>query len=92
MFELFIVLASILSIPIFMFLAYRRMIGIRDGTQSRLDVDPDPLPAMIPYEETNKGSDGLSYGKVMNFDPHLSSADRRATESPDVNQTIQGKR
>lgn len=92
MFELLVVTLFFLSILVFMALAYQRMIGIRDGTQSRLEVDPDPLPAIVPYEEVTRGEDGLAYGKAMNFDPRLSSADKRATELPDINQTVQGKR
>jgi len=92
MIELIVVALTFLSIPLFMFIAYKRMIGIRDGTQSRLEVDVDPLPAMSPYEELTPGDDGLAYGKAMNFDPHLASADRRGRELPDINQTIQGKR
>lgn len=78
-----------------MWLAYFRMIGVRDGTQSRLEVDPEPTPHYTPYTsytEDEIGPDGLRYGKTMNFDPSLSSADKRASELPDINQTLQGKR
>jgi hypothetical protein len=76
----------------FMVIAYRRMIGIRDGTQSRLDTDPDPVPTVTPYVEEIRGEDGLVYAKEMNFSTNLSSADKRAAKMPDVNQTLQGKR
>ena len=34
-----------------MAMAYRRMIAIRDGTQSRLETDPEPVPTVTPYVE-----------------------------------------
>lgn len=92
MLELLVVILIPLSMVAAMWLAYRRMIGIRDGTQSRLEVDPDPLPPIISYEEVTVGEGGLAHGKAMTFDSHLGSADRRGAEMPDINQTLQGKR
>ena len=87
---------TILAIFITMFgamaMAYRRMIAIRDGTQSRLETDPEPDPTVAPYVEEMHSADGLVMAREMNFDPRLSSADKRAVELPDINQTLQGKR
>jgi hypothetical protein len=82
----------VLPVVLFLPLAYRRMIGIRDGTQSRLEVDPELPPTVQPYVDEVRGEDGLVYAREMNFDPSLSSADKRAAELPDINQTLQGKR
>jgi hypothetical protein len=82
----------ILPVLLFLPLAYRRMIGIRDGTQSRLETDPEPAPPITPYVDETRGEDGLVYARSMNFDSNLSSADKRAAELPDINQTLQGKR
>ena len=89
-----VVFLILVILPVLLFLpfAYRRMIGIRDGTQSRLETDPEPVPPITPYVDETLGEDGLVYARSMNFDPDLSSADKRAAELPDINQTLQGKR
>ena len=90
------VLLTILAIFVFMFggmaMAYGRMIAIRDGTQSRLETDPDPVPAVTPYVEELHSADGLVMAREMSFDARLSSADKRAAEMPSIHQTLQGKR
>ena len=87
---------TILAIFIIMFgglaMAYRRMIAIRDGTRSRLETDPEAVPTVTPYVEEMHSADGLVMAREMNFDSRLSSADKRAAELPDINQTLQGKR
>ena len=80
------------SIAGFMYLAYLRMIAIRDGTQSRLETDPEQIPVETPYVDEVRSENGMSFAKPMVFDHRLSSADKRANELPDVNQTLQGKR
>ena len=89
-------LLTILVIFVAMFgamaMAYQRMIAIRDGTQSRLETDPDPVPVVTPYVDELHSADGLVMSRPMTFDPRLSSADKRAAELPDINQTLQGKR
>lgn len=96
MVDFLIVLASMVAsiglIVGFVALSYRRMIGIRDGTQSRLETDSDIFPAVTPYIDAIRDENGLTFSKSMNFDQGLSSADKRAAELPDVNQTLQGKR
>lgn len=49
-------------------------------------------PPITPYVDETRGEDGLVYARAMNFDASLSSADKRAAELPDINQTLQGKR
>ena len=73
-------------------MAYTRMISLRDMTQSRLDTDPEPLPRITPYVDEIRDENGLVYSKSMNFDADLSSADKRAAELPDIQQSLQGKR
>ncbi len=90
--ELLILIGLIALLIAVMGLTYLRMIGIRDGTQSRLEVDRDAGPVITPYVDEVRGSDGMVYAREMNFDPGLSSADKRAGELPDINQTLQGKR
>ncbi|HOB13622.1 MAG TPA: hypothetical protein PK680_01760 [Novosphingobium sp.] len=90
--ELLVLAGIIVLIFGTMWVAYLRMIGIRDGTQSRLEVDRDAGPVITPYVDEVRGSDGMVYAREMNFDPGLSSADKRAGELPDINQTLQGKR
>ncbi|WP_309622433.1 hypothetical protein [Novosphingobium sp.] len=87
-FVVLFVLPLVLLLPLF----YHRMIAVRDGTQSRLETDPEPVPTFTPYVDEVRGQDGLIYAKSMDFDPSLSSADKRAAELPDINQTLQGKR
>lgn len=89
-----VVFLVLVVLPVLLFLpfAYRRMIGIRDGTQSRLETDPESAPPVQPYVDEVRGEDGLIYAREMNFDSSLSSADKRAAELPDINQTLQGKR
>lgn len=92
MYELLILVLFLGLIFALMAMFYFRMIAIRDGTQSRLETDPESAPPITPYVDETRGEDGLIYARTMNFDSSLSSADKRAAELPDINQTLQGKR
>lgn len=92
MYELLILVLFFGLIFALMAMFHFRMIAIRDGTQSRLETDPEPTSPITPYVDETLGEDGLVYARAMNFDPNLSSADKRAAELPDINQTLQGKR
>lgn len=89
-----LVFLGLVIVPVLLVLplAYHRMIAVRDGTPSRLETDPEPAPPITPYVDETRGEDGLVYARAMNFDASLSSADKRAAELPDINQTLQGKR
>lgn len=92
MYELLVLVLFFGLVFALMAMFYFRMIAIRHGTQSRLETDPEQPPPITPYVDETRGEDGLVYARSLNFDPSLASADKRAAELPDINQTLQGKR
>jgi hypothetical protein len=82
---------SVIVCPVWLF---RRMRKVREMT-SGLDRDfaerRETMPWQ-PYVDEVKGADGLTYARPMDADPDLISAEHRAAEMPDINQTLQGKR
>ena len=88
-----ITLVAMFGIPIAaMWLIRARLRVIRDHRWHDLGREDDAIPDVHPYEEFERTEDGLSYGRVMNFDPTLSDVSKRADALPDIDKTLQGRR
>ncbi|WP_374529639.1 hypothetical protein [Novosphingobium sp.] len=77
--------------PIWLF---RRMRKVREMT-SGVDRDVAERRSAMPWEpytDAVQGEDGLTYSRAMEVTADQISAESRAAEMPDINQTLQGKK
>ena len=84
-----LLLIAFVIFPIWMF---RRMRKVRDAVNRQSTERSAKATVATPFIDEIHNADGSITARPMVYDEQLAAADRRATELPDINQTLQGKR
>lgn len=74
------------------YLLFRRMRAVRDTVNQRHSAENRDRLYSPPYVDETHHADGSVTARSFDFNEELSNADKRASELPDINQTLQGKR
>ena len=90
--EVLAVLFLCFAVFVWPYLLFRRMRKVRDTVNQRSAMVSRDRSYSAPYVDETHHADGSVSARSFDFDEDLSAADKRATELPDINQTLQGKR
>jgi hypothetical protein len=82
---------SVVVWPVWLFRRMRKVRAMTSGLDRDVTERRETMPWQ-PYVDEVRGPDGLTYARPMDADPDLISAEHKAAEMPDINQTLQGKR